>query len=272
MFAITTDGAKSMTGEKIGVTTLLKSDVKSNHRQFQQFLSEFEAEYGGVVEEDRLYLQQNLDTVSKQEGFNKSTWTIDLAYLLHKFGVRHLYATVTLGVNPGYSKEAFYLHVLNKDTQRINERFLTADANGVKVEKRSVEMEEIIDHLASGNPAIVLVNANLLYCDTCHTNKCLMKITSYCNISFSYQGHFIVLCGFDKRENKVLYRNPSVLNSVLLLHGNTLLYTALLMVMTVQDMKFDCLTEVCTMPYDSFENARKSFGTDEDVLFVYFTS
>ncbi|KFM79085.1 hypothetical protein X975_02718, partial [Stegodyphus mimosarum] len=195
-----------------------------------------------LSDKDRLYLQQNLDTVSKQEGFNKSTWTIDLAYLLHKFGVRHLYATVTLGVNPGYSKEAFYLHVLNKDTQRINERFLTADANGVKVEKRSVEMEEIIDHLASGNPAIVLVNANLLFCDTCHTNKCLMKITSYCNISFSYQGHFIVLCGFDKRENKVLYRNPSVLN------------------------------KVCTMPYDSFENARKSFGTDEDVLFVYFTS
>lgn len=36
---------------------------------------------------------------------------------------------------------------------------------------RSVEMEEILDHLGSGNPAIVLVNANLLYCDTCHTKK-----------------------------------------------------------------------------------------------------
>lgn len=34
-----------------------------------------------------------------------STWTIDLAYLLHKFGVRHHYATVTLGVNPGYDEE-----------------------------------------------------------------------------------------------------------------------------------------------------------------------
>lgn len=92
--AITTDGAKSMTGEKIGVTTLLKSDVKAsgnntmmtfhciihqenlckksfsnfehvmtvvvkvvnfirskglNHRQFQQFLSDLEAEHGDVV-------------------------------------------------------------------------------------------------------------------------------------------------------------------------------------------------------------------------------
>lgn len=36
---------------------------------------------------------------------------------------------------------------------------------------RSVEIEEILDHLSSGNPAIVLVNANLLFCDTCHTKK-----------------------------------------------------------------------------------------------------
>lgn len=195
-----------------------------------------------LSDKDRLYMQQNLDIVSREEGFNKSTWTIDLAYLLHKFGVRHLYATVTLGVNPGYTEEDFYLQVLKKDAHRINEKFLTADLNGIKVEKRSVEMEEILEHLGSANPAIVLVNANLLFCDTCHTKKCLMKMLSCCNSNFSYQGHYIVLCGFDKQENKILYRNPSVLN------------------------------KVCSMPYESFESARKSFGTDEDVLFVYISS
>ncbi|XP_054714945.1 protein GUCD1-like [Uloborus diversus] len=190
-------------------------------------------------DEDRSFMKENLDAISREEGFYKSTWTIDLAYLLHKFGVRHMYATVTLGVNPGYSQEDFYQQVLKKDADRINEKFLTAAVNGVKVEKRSVNIEEILLHLESGNPAIVLVNANLLFCDTCHTKKCLMQMLSCCNSSFSYQGHYIVLCGYDKRETKVLYRNPSVFN------------------------------KVCQMPYDSFELARKSFGTDEDVLFVF---
>ncbi|GFU22768.1 protein GUCD1 [Nephila pilipes] len=218
-----------------------------------------------LSEKDRIYMKENLEEVSRQEGFDKSTWTIDLAYLLHKFGVRHLYATITLGVNPGYSEEDFYLRVLKKDAQRISDRFSAADFNNVKVEKRSVGLEEILDHLSSGNPAIILVNANLLFCDTCtcHTKKlkgnaasqrnlpinrkydcnyCLMQVLGCCNSSFAYQGHYIVLCGFNKMERKVLYRNPSVFN------------------------------KVCTIPYDSFEVARKSFGTDEDVLFVFFNS
>ncbi|CAL1272430.1 unnamed protein product [Larinioides sclopetarius] len=197
-----------------------------------------------LSEKDRTYMKENLDEVSSQEGFDKSTWTIDLAYLLQKFGISHLYATITLGVNPGYSEEDFYLRVLKKDAQRINDRFSAADLNNVKVEKRSVKMDEILDHLSCSNPAIVLVNANLLYCDTCtcHTKKCLMQVLGYCNSSFAYQGHYIVLCGFNKTEGKILYRNPSVFN------------------------------KVCTIPYDSFEVARKSFGTDEDVLFVFLHS
>ncbi|GIY59790.1 protein GUCD1 [Caerostris darwini] len=197
-----------------------------------------------LSEKDRLYMKENLEEVSRQEGFDKSTWTIDLAYLLRKFGIRHLYVTVTIGVNPGYSEEDFYQRVLKKDAQRISDRFSTADLNNVKVEKRTVDQDEILDHLSSGNPVIVLVNANLLYCDTCtcHTKKCLMQVLGCCNSSFAYQGHYVVLCGFNKTERKILYRNPSVIN------------------------------KVCTIPYDSFEIARKSFGTDEDVLFVFLNS
>lgn len=193
-------------------------------------------------ESDRTYMRENLDIVSQEEGFNKSTWTIDLAYLLHKFGIRHHYVTITLGVNPGYSLEDFYQQVLKKDANRINERFQLAAVNGISIEKRAVELEEIIDHLSLGNPAILLVNANLLFCDACHSNKCLMQLLSCCNMMLSYQGHYIVLCGFNDMEKKVLYRNPTFMN------------------------------RVCTMPYDAFEAARKSFGTDEDVLFVYLNS
>lgn len=43
-----------------------------------------------------------------------STWSIDLAYLLQRFGIKHRYMTVTLGVDPGFSSESFYDHVLHK--------------------------------------------------------------------------------------------------------------------------------------------------------------
>ncbi|KAF8795329.1 Guanylyl cyclase 1 like protein [Argiope bruennichi] len=75
-----------------------------------------------------------------------STWTIDLAYLLQKFGVSHLYLTITLGVNPGYSEEDFYQRVLKKDAQRINDRFSAAHLNNVKVEKRPPSVYSSVDH------------------------------------------------------------------------------------------------------------------------------
>lgn len=55
----------------------------------------------------------------------------------------------------------------------------------------------------------------------------------------SYRGHFIVLIGFDDERQLVYYRNPSATLSV------------------------------SYASYASFETARKSFGTDEDILFIY---
>ncbi|XP_035229440.1 general transcription factor II-I repeat domain-containing protein 2-like [Stegodyphus dumicola] len=146
--AITTDGAKSMTGEKIGVTTLLKSNVKvsgnntvmtfqciihqenlckkpfSNfehvmnivvkvvnfirskglHRQFQQFLSDLEAEYGDAVNYaevlclsrgkmlQRLFslkseVQQFMESKRKSiHEFSVEKWLRDFAFLVDIIG------------------------------------------------------------------------------------------------------------------------------------------------------------------------------------------
>lgn len=35
----------------------------------------------------------------------KSIWTIDLAYLMRHFGVKHLFCTQTLGVDKGYKNQ-----------------------------------------------------------------------------------------------------------------------------------------------------------------------
>jgi hypothetical protein len=55
-----------------------------------------------------------------------------------------------------------------------------------------------------------------------------------------YAGHFIVVIGFDCTNRIVFYRNPSVTK---------------------------CLSYISE---DNFELARTAYGTDEDILFVYF--
>lgn len=39
----------------------------------------------------------------------KSIWTIDLAYLMRHFGVRHKFCTQTLGVDKGYKNQVSIL-------------------------------------------------------------------------------------------------------------------------------------------------------------------
>jgi len=186
----------------------------------------------------RNYVINNFDEFVKDEGFGESTWTIDLCYVLYRFNVPFKYTTVTLGVDPGYVKENFYDKVLAKDTYRVNSRFEQAESKGIIIEKRSVSVDEILDHLDSHGPVIVLTNANLLTCSRCDTGYS----TCYSRSCFSscvvrYQGHYIVLVGHDNTE--VLYRNPTMKDTL------------------------------CSMPFTVLEEARTAYGTDEDVVFLF---
>ena len=122
--------------------------------------------------------------------------------------------------------------------------------------KGSVSLDDIKCALKSNACVILLVNAirlngvdfNFDYknddiVEVCSNNQSLMnkflarainilKPTTYC-------GHFIVLVGFDERNSVFFYLNPS----------------------TNKNLSF-------TMESD-LEIARKCFGTDEDIVFVY---
>ena len=76
-----------------------------------------------VKKADRELVLTNLNKFVEEEGFGESTWTIDLCYILKRFNVSFKYTTITIGVDPGYSKEAFYDKVLAKDNHRVNSRF-----------------------------------------------------------------------------------------------------------------------------------------------------
>lgn len=171
----------------------------------------------------------------------ESIWTIDLAALLRKYNIKHKLCTITLGVDKGYSKQSFYSRRFTVDEDRVSRLFEEAAAQGIVVEQRSVSREDILSSIQSGNVVIVLVDWNMLECIWCDRLRCqtgcLSCITSKC--CSGYQGHYVVVCGYDKKKKRIFYKNPS----------------------------YD--EDLCCSRMEKFDQARKSYGTDEDTLFVY---
>ncbi|EDL97218.1 rCG61032, isoform CRA_c [Rattus norvegicus] len=110
----------------------------------------------------------------------RSIWTIDLAYLMRHFGVRHRFCTQTLGVDKGYKNQSFYRKHFDTEETRVNQLFA--------------------------------------------------------------QGHFIVLRGYNRATGCIFYNNPAYAD------------------------------RMCSTSISNFEEARTSYGTDEDILFVYLDS
>ncbi|XP_010003158.1 PREDICTED: protein GUCD1 [Chaetura pelagica] len=176
----------------------------------------------------------------------KSIWTIDLAYLMRHFGVRHKFCTQTLGVDKGYKNQSFYRKHFDTEENRVNQLFAQAKACKVLVEKCTVTVQDIQNHLSQGHVAIVLVNAVLLLCDLCSSPVkycCFLPIGQKCFCrNPDYQGHFIVLCGYNKASGSIYYNNPAYAD------------------------------RTCCTSISNFEEARTSYGTDEDILFIYTDS
>lgn len=191
-----------------------------------------------LSQKQREYLINSKAKIAREEGFGTSTWTIDLCYLLKRFGIDHTYRTVTLGVNPSVKDSVYYKRTLPNDMHRVEDRFRCSSARGVVVECKPVTLSEMLGHLSDGNPVVVLVDGNLLHCDECLTSKIVSKVRSVMNFSVPYQGHYVVVCGYSISHKKIFYRNPA---------------------------KSDRL---CTISFDAFEKARKQFGTDEDVVLI----
>ncbi|XP_045880542.1 protein GUCD1 isoform X5 [Meles meles] len=143
----------------------------------------------------------------------RSIWTIDLAYLMRHFGVRHRFCTQTLGVDKGYKNQSFYRKHFDTEETRVNQLFAQAKACKVLVEKCTVSVQDIQEHLAQGHVAIVLVNSGVLHCDLCSSpvKYCCFAPSGHrcCCRSPDYQGHFIVLRGYNRTTGCIFYNNPA---------------------------------------------------------------
>ncbi|KAI8517952.1 guanylyl cyclase domain-containing protein 1 [Branchiostoma belcheri] len=208
-----------------------------------------------------------------------SVWTVDLARIMAHYNIPHLLCTRTLGVDSGYQQESYYLDHFNKDKQRVNHLFTNAASLGIhdldeeevlvtselKKEERivgknlsdsddgkevaKVPLEEGTDESLHATAEISVTDQNKSEHNQTLEEKSDTKKDSKADKNppnfdtreksdkSGYQGHFIVVCGYS--EEGILYRNPGL------------------------------ATDLCCCSCQSFEDARKSYGTDEDILFVY---
>ncbi|TXG49886.1 hypothetical protein EZV62_025761 [Acer yangbiense] len=164
-----------------------------------------------------------------------SIWTVDLAYLLQKFNIRFSYFTVTFGANPNYSVETFYKEQLPNDLERVDMLFQKARGAGINIECSSIGGVEISQMILSGNYiAIALVDQYKL-------SQSWMEdviIPGFYGNDSGYTGHYVVICGYDADADEFEIRDPASSR----IHER--------------------------VSSKRLEEARKSFGTDEDILLV----
>ncbi|XP_015877252.2 guanylyl cyclase 1 isoform X4 [Ziziphus jujuba] len=164
-----------------------------------------------------------------------SIWTVDLAYLLHEFSISFSYYTVTLGANPNYSDETFYKEQLPKDLVRVETLFQRSLDAGLNIQCRSISEEEISLWMLSGKYiAIALVDQYKL-------SRSWQKdvfISDFNAKNSSYTGHYVIICGYDMGTDEFEIRDPA------------------------SSRKHEKVSSKC------LEEARKCFGTDEDLLLI----
>lgn len=164
-----------------------------------------------------------------------SIWTVDLAYLLQKLSISFSYFTVTIGANPDFSVETFYQEQLPNDIMRVDMLFRGSPEAGINIECRSVNEKEIALLILSGKyVAIALVDQYKLRPSWAED----VYISDLYSGYGGYTGHYVVICGYDALTDAFEIRDPA------------------------SSRQRERITSRC------LAEARKSFGTDEDILLI----
>ncbi|PWA37104.1 guanylyl cyclase 1 [Artemisia annua] len=164
-----------------------------------------------------------------------SIWTVDLAYLLRKLSIRFLFFTVTIGANPDFSVETFYKEQLANDIGRVDMLFQRSIEEGIKIEHRSIKGEEIIILILSGKYIVIALVDQCILSQPWREDVRMPRIYEG---TATYTGHYVVICGYDAHTDEFEIRDPA------------------------SPRESDRISSKC------LEEARKSYGTDEDILLV----
>jgi Guanylylate cyclase len=162
-----------------------------------------------------------------------SVWTIDLAYLLSRFGVNIRFSTLTRGARAEYGEQPFYRKQFPEDAKRVTELFRQSSERGVNVQQRSVDLVEIIRAVQADNMLIlVLLDKRLLSCPLCDQRAPSRPESP------GFLGHYVMLYAYDAQVDSFLMKDPA------------------------------SLRDACVISSSTLEAARSAFGTDEDIIFI----
>ncbi|CAH2052535.1 unnamed protein product, partial [Iphiclides podalirius] len=182
--------------------------------------------------EQRENMRENFWKICQDEGFEQSTWTIDLCYLLVRFGIEHCMYTTIKGVS---NTQASCDKLDYKTRKRVERRFQNADEAGILIYIQELGSEKLLSHIETRGPAIVLVDAALLVCDLCKHNKLRAEFRRA--FGGPYRGHYVVVVGY--AGGKILYRDPAL------------------------------SPRLCATSPGRLHNARRSPGTDFDAILIF---
>jgi len=173
-------------------------------------------------------------------------WTVNLAYMLKDFGMKCTFYTKEKQISANYETDIFSLQqdapeveTFHKALALAKDRVHQADINGVLIEERELTSQELKDRISSGHVAIILINSLIFACLECQHE--LFNEDTYCTLPFTgtpYRGHYIVICGYNPKEDIYIFKNPSA----------------------------DC--SFCYIPSSLIEQSRKSFGTQQNIILV----
>ncbi|EKX39016.1 hypothetical protein GUITHDRAFT_114894 [Guillardia theta CCMP2712] len=179
----------------------------------------------------------------------KSTWSIDLAFLLHGFGVKARYYTITWGANQSYTEIEYYKENLQSDASRVNDLFNNAAARGLHVELKSLVIDQIIEALVKDTCVIMILGcadaSAMLKGKQSETGEEAGQGTERMphslpsvGIDTGFVGHYVILIAYHTEKQMFEIADPGV------------------------------EAERRLIQKDALEHARKQHGTDEDLLVI----
>mmetsp|Transcript_10377 Transcript_10377/g.26337 ORF Transcript_10377/g.26337 Transcript_10377/m.26337 type:complete len:202 (-) Transcript_10377:1308-1913(-) len=169
-----------------------------------------------------------------------SIWTVDLAHMIRHFGLRVHFLTTTLGANPAYANEKFYKENIEDDGDRVRRLFSNAVEAGIDVSQRSISLRDLCAFTSSGEYLVILLVDKRKLQGSGGGNFLAHCCGGTDNVDGDYIGHYILLYGYDASSREFLVRDPAASSG----GGKARIKDKLI------------------------EQARKSFGTDEDILLV----
>ena len=170
----------------------------------------------------------------------KSVWTIDIFFLLKNLKIDCITMTKELEINEEFDDHPFYSKEIKEDRKRISKLVRRIKEEELAFFKRSLDMREIINELKEGNCIfIILLNDMYSFCEKCDykIEKFLKNCLLFCFPKI-YQGHYVLLFDYDEKKNVFLIKDPSNKDSF------------------------------CQIKEETLESARKSFGTEEDLIII----